>query len=122
MAMRVVEVVRRVAECIHFQLAQEILGELLQDPVHHQAAFDAALGMHEEDNFGDPRIVKLLFQDPVANPGVTSGVIEVALYEAFDDVEDNPVCLVVNSDDGTAEGESQAVDGTLEPVLAVRKT
>lgn len=119
MTVRVVEMICRVAKCIHLQLAEEILGKFLQNPIHDQAAFDPALGMEDEDNFGDVGIVQFLLHNPIANPGITSGVIQVTLDEAFNDVKDEPIRFVVDSDDGTAEGEGQAIEGILEPVLTV---
>lgn len=117
MTVRVVEVVRRVAKCIHFQLAEEILGKLLQNPIHHQAALDPSLGMQDEDDLSDLGVVQFLLHNPIANPGATGSIDEVALDEAFNDVEDDPVGFVVNPDDGTTEGKSQPVESVLEPVL-----
>ncbi len=88
MPVRVVEVVRRVAKGVDLELGQQVLGQLLQEPVENQAAFNGALGVQDEDDAGVLRAVQRLLDDAVGEADVGRGVAEVALDQALDDVED----------------------------------
>lgn len=61
--------------------------------------------MQDEDDLSDLGAVQLLLHNTVANASITGGIIEVALYETFENVEDDPMRFVVDSNDGAAEGE-----------------
>lgn len=87
--MRVIKVVRRVAERIHLQLGEQVLRQLLQQPVEDQAALDGALRVQDEDDLGVARVVQLLLDDLVPDAHVLSRVAPVALDQAFDDVEED---------------------------------
>jgi len=76
---RIVEMVGGVAKGIDFQLREEILGQLLEEPVKDQAALDAALRVKDEDDLGVLWVVDLFFDDPVAHAHVCGGVAPVSL-------------------------------------------
>jgi hypothetical protein len=63
----------------------------LQKPVEDHAAFDAALGVQDEDDFGESGVVEVGLYDAVAVSDVLGGIGEVALDETLDDVEDYAV-------------------------------
>lgn len=57
-------------------------------------------------------------QDLVADPDVGGAVVEGALDEAFDYIEEDAGGAVVGAADGTLEGEGETVDVGLHPVSA----
>jgi len=81
------------------------LGYFYEEPVEDHAAFDGALGMQDEDDFGEVWVVESGFYDFVAVADVHGCVVEVALDEALQDVEDYAAGWVVHAEDWTAECE-----------------
>lgn len=94
--MRVIEVIRRIPECINFQLRKQILRHFLQQPIEDHATFNAALGVQDEDYLGQGGLVERSFDDGVASADVGCCVGEVALDKALEDVEDYAVAGCVS--------------------------
>lgn len=85
--MRVVEVICSIVECVYFKFCQEILGYFLEKLVKNKVFFDFVLRVQDEDDFGFFWVVKNFFYDFVVYLYIVSGIVEVMLYEIFDDVE-----------------------------------
>ena len=83
------EVAGGVGECVDLELGQGGFGDFGEEPVHDAATFDAALAVQDKDDFFGAGGLEGLFEDNAAGPDVSGAVIEVALNEAFDEVEDN---------------------------------
>ncbi|KFY07931.1 hypothetical protein V492_06692 [Pseudogymnoascus sp. VKM F-4246] len=96
----IIKVVRRAPKGVDLKLAKLLLAQLLEKPVHDETALDAALG------------------DLIADPDVGGAVVEGALDEALDDVEEDAGCAVVGAADGALEGEGETVNVCLHPVTA----
>lgn len=46
-------------------------------------------------------------------------IVEVALDEAFQDIEDDARCFVVDTENGTTESDGKTVNSTLKPVVSI---
>ena len=89
--MRVVEVIGGVAEGVDFEFGEKVLRDFLEEPVEDHTAFDAALGVQDEDHFGEVGLVEGGFNDAVATSNVGGCIGEVSLDKALDHVEENAV-------------------------------
>lgn len=112
---RIIKVIRRIPKGIHLQPPQRITAQLSKEPIEDKPAFDAALGVQDEDDLFDGGVEEGFFDGGVGFAHVLGGVGEVALEEALQEVEDYARGAVVDADDGAAEGEGEAVDVGLEP-------
>ena len=99
MEVGIVEVVCCVAEGVDFQFGEQVLGHFLQEPVDDHAAFDAALGMQDENHFCEVWLIKLGLDDGVARTDVVGCVGEVALDEALKNVEKDAIAMDCVSSD-----------------------
>lgn len=108
--MWIVEVVRCAAKGVDFQLREKILGHFLQQPVDDHASFDPTLRVQDEHDLGQIGIIECLLDDLVAFANIVGCVVEISLDKTLDHVEDDSVCLVVNSEDRSSKCERQAVD------------
>lgn len=50
---RIVEMICCVAEGVDFEFRQEVLRDFLQEPIENHTAFNTALRMEDEDDFGE---------------------------------------------------------------------
>jgi hypothetical protein len=85
----VVEVVGGGAKGVNFELLEENLGEVGEEPVDHKGTFDGSLGVQDHDDFGVARVPEGLFDKVVGLAGVISVVTKVSLNEALDDVKED---------------------------------
>lgn len=116
MAVRVVEVVSCVPKCVHLQLREKILRQLLQKPIYHQTAFYTSLGMEDEDYFGFSRVVQHVFEDPVHITDVGRRIRKVPLNQTLYEVKYDTTCRVVDAKYWAFESDGQPIQIPLEPV------
>ena len=80
---------RGVGEGVDLELGESGFGDFGEKPVHDAATFDAALAVQDKDDFFGAGGLEGLFEDDAAGADVSGAVVEVALNEAFDEVEDD---------------------------------
>lgn len=83
----------------------------LEQPVDYHPAFDTALAVQDEYYFCEGRVVQGFFYDGVPVPDVLGGVVEVALEEALEHVEEDTVSggLLVGHVEGRGRGKIRFV-------------
>lgn len=118
MAMGIVEVIGRAPQAVHLDLAQDVVGQLGEQPVDHEAALDAALRVQDEDYLFARGVQQRFLDHLVRVAHVLGRVAEVALDHALDEVEDEAVGRIVDPRHLAPEYPRQPVDIGLEPVLA----
>jgi len=85
----VVEVAGRAGEGVDFQLGEVGFCDVGEEGVDGGGAFDAALGVEDEDDFPEGGGFEGLFEDDAGGADVGGGVVKVALDEAFEEVEED---------------------------------
>ncbi len=131
--MRIIEVIRCITESVDFEFREKVLREFLEEPIDDHAAFDAALRMQDEDDFGEVRLVESFLDDLVAVSDVLGCVGEVTLDQALDYIEKDAVSwkvrlkichwtanleslrLIVNAQHRASKGKCQPVYVGLKP-------
>jgi hypothetical protein len=78
-----------IAECVDFELLEQVVRHFVQEPVQDHASFDPALRVQDEDNLFDFWSVEGLFDEHVALADVGCVVAERTLDKALDYVENN---------------------------------
>jgi hypothetical protein len=89
--MRIIEVVRCIPESVDFEFREQVLREFLEEPIEDHAAFDGALRMQDEDDFGEVRLVESFFDDLVTVSDVLGCVGEITLDQALDYIEKDTI-------------------------------
>lgn len=84
----IAELARCIAKGVDFEFAHGLVGEFAKEPVDDGGCFDAALGVGDQDDFLGRVGFEGCAELGAALSDVAGFVVEIALDEAFDEVED----------------------------------
>ena len=96
------------------------MGELTftQQPIQDQSPFDPTLTVQNQDDLLVLLFEKRSLDRRIRSPDIGSRVAEIALDDALDEVENNAQRAVMDTSYGSSEGQSEAIQVGLEPVVS----